>query len=114
MLMVIFIRVNGRQEKLMVKAIISIKVGRLFIRVIGKMAKKKGLVSLSFRITMDIRVNGKIIKSKVKDVTSTPMDRNTMGIGAEIKNPAMALINIRMVMFTSEGGRMIDDQAKAK
>ncbi len=100
MLMVIFIRVNGKQEKLMVKAIISIKVERLFIRVIGKMVKKKASVSSSFRITMDIRVNGKIIKSKVKDVISTPMERNTMGIGAETRNPAMALINIRMGIFT--------------
>lgn len=114
MLMVIFIRDSGKLEKLMVKAIIFIRVERLFIRVIGKTAKSKDLASLLFRIIMDIRVNGKIIKSKAKAVISTLMGRNMMGIGAETRNQAMARTNIRMAMFTSEDGRTIEDRAKAK
>ncbi len=42
-LMVIFIRVNGKVENLMVKEITSTRVERLFIRETGKMVKKKDL-----------------------------------------------------------------------
>lgn len=114
MLMEIFIRDNGKQERPMAKEIIFIKVERLFIREIGKMVRRKDLASLLFRIIMAIPANGKIIRSKVKDLISTPMVRNMMVIGFVIRNQALVLINIRMRMFISGVGRMIDVLAKAK
>jgi hypothetical protein len=58
------------------KETIFIKVEKLYTRVIGLMEKSKGLVSLLLKIIMDIVVNGRIIKNKVKVAISTRMDKN--------------------------------------
>lgn len=66
------------------------------------------------KITMDILANGKTTKSKERVVTFTPMVKNTTGNGQETKSLEMEHTNIKMEIFTSEDGRMTEDQDKEK
>lgn len=84
--MEIYIKDSGKMENPMDKEIISIKVAKLSIKETGKMEKNKDSVNWSYKIIMDIQVNGKIIKSKEKDHIFTQMAKNMMVNGSEIKS----------------------------
>jgi len=65
-------------------------------------------------IIMVIPVNGKTIKNKEKAAIFTQMAKNMTDNGLEIKNLETGRINIRMVIFTLEVGKTIEDQVKVK
>lgn len=111
---VTFTKVNGEMANQIVKEIISIKVVRLFIKVIGIKVKKKVLVSWLFRIIMGILGIGRIIRKMARVVIFIQMVRNMMVIGLGIRSQVLAPISIKMVICTLAHGRMIGGQGRGR
>ncbi len=63
---------------------------------------------------MGILGNGKITRKKERVAIYIPMDKNMMENGHGTKNQEMVLISTRMVTFSLEDGKMIEDQVREK
>ena len=112
--MVTFTRANGRQASQMVKAITFTKVVRPSTRAIGKMERKRDLVSWSLKTIMATQENGKTTKSKETDATFILMDKSIMDNGHVTKSQDKELISTKTAIFSLADGKMTDVPVKER
>jgi hypothetical protein len=109
-----FTRANGRQASQMVKAITFTKVVRPSTKAIGKMERKRDLVSWSLKTIMATQENGKTTKNKETGVTFILMDKSIMANGHATKNQDKELISTKTAIFSSADGKMTDVPVKER
>lgn len=93
-------------ENLMDKATISTEATAEYTREIGKMGRNKDLGSWSSMTNMDIVDNGRRTRKMGRDLTFTPMERDTRVVGSKTRRKARDSTSTRIKIPMMETGKM--------